>query len=118
MRALFILIAHLLVILAKLARPGGLRAVVAESLAVKTPVAHHEACAAPCSESEIMGSTGAGIVCAFRVIQTLEQDGRDTENFHTAVLSPSPGEAQVFPALLIRPLFIAFNNEMFALFRA
>ncbi len=35
MRAPFILIAHLLVILAKLARPGGLRAVVAESLAVK-----------------------------------------------------------------------------------
>ncbi len=35
MRALFILIAHLLVIVAKLARPGGLRAVAAESLAVK-----------------------------------------------------------------------------------
>jgi len=35
MRALFILIAHLLVILAKLARPGGLHAVAAESLAVR-----------------------------------------------------------------------------------
>jgi len=34
-RALFILIAHLLVTLAKLARPGGLGAVAAESLAVK-----------------------------------------------------------------------------------
>jgi len=32
---LFILIAHLLVALAKLARPGGLGAVAAESLAVK-----------------------------------------------------------------------------------
>ena len=35
MRELFILIAHLLTTLAKLARPGGLGAVAAESLAVK-----------------------------------------------------------------------------------
>jgi hypothetical protein len=35
MRLLFTLIAHLLVTLAKLARPGGLAAVAAESLAVK-----------------------------------------------------------------------------------
>jgi hypothetical protein len=35
MREVFILIAHLLVTLAKLARPGGLGAVAAESLAVK-----------------------------------------------------------------------------------
>ena len=35
MRAVFILIAHLLVTLAKLARPRGLGAVAAESLAVK-----------------------------------------------------------------------------------
>jgi hypothetical protein len=35
MRELLILIAHLLVTVAKLARPGGLRAVAAESLAVK-----------------------------------------------------------------------------------
>jgi hypothetical protein len=36
------LIAHLLVTLARLAKPGGLGAVVAESLAVKTPAAHWE----------------------------------------------------------------------------
>jgi len=35
MRLLFILIAHLLVTLARLTRPGGVRAVAAESLAVK-----------------------------------------------------------------------------------
>jgi hypothetical protein len=35
MRLLFILIAHLLVTLARLARPGGVRTVAAESLAVK-----------------------------------------------------------------------------------
>jgi len=35
MRLLFTLIAHLLVTLAKLARPGGLGVVAAESLAVK-----------------------------------------------------------------------------------
>ncbi len=46
-----------------------------------------------------MGSAGAGIVCVFRVTRTLEQDGRDSEGFHAAVLSPRPGEAQVSPAL-------------------
>jgi hypothetical protein len=35
MRLLFTLVAHLLIILARLAGPGGVRAVVAESLAVK-----------------------------------------------------------------------------------
>ncbi len=35
MRLLFILLAHLLITLARLARPGGFRAVAAESLAVK-----------------------------------------------------------------------------------
>jgi len=35
MSLLFILIAHLLVTLARLARPGGVRAIAAESLAVK-----------------------------------------------------------------------------------
>ena len=35
MRLLFILLAHLLVTLARLARPGGIRAVAAESLAIK-----------------------------------------------------------------------------------
>ena len=35
MRLLFILFLHLLVTLARLARPGGIRAVAAESLAVK-----------------------------------------------------------------------------------
>jgi hypothetical protein len=42
MRLLFILIAHLLVTLARLTRPGGVRAVAAESLAVK------HLCAANC----------------------------------------------------------------------
>ena len=35
MRLLFILVVHLLVTLARLARPGGFRAVAAESLAIK-----------------------------------------------------------------------------------
>ena len=65
----------------------------------QTPVAYHEAFAATCSESDVMGSADSGILCAFRVTRTLEQDGRDTEGFHTSVLSPSPGEAQVLSPL-------------------
>ena len=38
MKLLFVLVAHLLVTIARLARPGGVRAVAAESLAVKHEV--------------------------------------------------------------------------------
>jgi hypothetical protein len=55
---LFILFSHLLVTLARLARPGGARAVVAETLAVQTPVADHEAFAASESEADPMGVSG------------------------------------------------------------
>jgi len=49
MRELFILISHPLVTLAKLAKPGGLGTVAAESLAVKHQFADHETRATPCS---------------------------------------------------------------------
>jgi hypothetical protein len=98
MSLLFSLIAHLLVTLARLAKPGGLGAVVAESLAVK-PAAHPEACAAARALPDFMGSAGAGGLHAFGVTQTPEQDGCDTEAFHLAVLPPRPGDAQVSPAL-------------------
>ena len=94
MRELFILIAHLLVTLAKLGTRGGLGA-GGRITGGQTPAAHHEACAASCAESDLMGSAGAGSLCAFGVTQTPKQDGCDTEAFHPAVLSPRPGEAQV-----------------------
>ena len=98
MSLLFSLIAHLLVTLARLAKPGGLGAVVAESLAVK-PAAHPEACAAARALPDFMGSAGAGGLHAFGVTQTPEQDGCYTEAFHPSVLSPRSGEAQVSRAL-------------------
>jgi hypothetical protein len=97
MRELFILIAHLLVTLAKLARPGGLGAVAAESLTVKHQLLIMKR--AQRSETDLMGSAGTGSVCAFRVTQTPEQDGCDTEGSHASVLSSRPGEAQVSSAL-------------------
>src|SRR5712675_3365018 len=57
---LFSLIAHLLVTLAKLARPGGLRAVAAESLAVKQQLLIMKRAPPPYSESDLLGSAGAG----------------------------------------------------------
>ena len=98
MSLLFSLIAHLLVTLARLAKPGGLGAVVAVA-GGQTPAAHPEACAAACAVPDFMGSAGAGGLHAFGVTQTPEQDGCDTEAFHLAVLPPRPGEAQVSPAL-------------------
>jgi len=65
----------------------------------QTLVAHHEACTAPYSESDLLGSTGAGSLCAFGVTHAAQQDGCDTEAFHFSALSPRPGDAQVQPAL-------------------
>lgn len=56
------LVVHLLVTLARLTGSGGLSAVAAESLAVK-----YQTCAAPCTESDPVGSAGAGSLCALRV---------------------------------------------------
>src|SRR5260370_20889060 len=98
MRELFILIAHLLVTLAKL---GG-RAVLAQwrrNHCGQTPVAHNEACAASCSESNLMGSAGVGCLCAFGFTQTPEQDGRDTQDLHAFAPSPSFSEPPIPSAL-------------------
>jgi len=65
MRELFSLIAHLLVTLAKLARSGGLGAVAAESLAVKQQLLIMKRVRRPCSETDLMGSAGAGPLRAF-----------------------------------------------------
>ena len=62
-------------------------------------VAHNEECAASCSESNLMGSAGAGSLCAFRFTQTPEQDDRDTEDLHAFAPSPCFGEAQIPSAL-------------------
>ena len=98
MRELFILIAHLLVTLAKLGTRGGLGAVAAESLAVK-----HQLLIMKRAQRRAPNLTSwigcAGSLCAFGVTQTPEQDGCDTEAFHPSVLSPRLGEAQVSPAL-------------------
>jgi len=96
MSLLFNLIAHLLVTLARLAKPGGLGAVVAESLAVKHQllILRRARRRAPYLTSWDRMALG---VCTLLV--SPEQDGCDTEAFHLAVLPPRPGEAQVSLAL-------------------
>ena len=102
MGQLFILIAHLLMTLAKLARPGGLGAVAGRIAGGQTPVARHEACPAACAESELMGSAGAGSLCAFGVTPTLEQDGTArgslrTEGDGLLWQENQPEQARYFP---------------------
>ena len=53
----------------------------------QTSAAHHEACAAPSAEVDRVGSAGAGMVCAFGVAQTPEQDSCDTEAFHSSAVA-------------------------------
>jgi hypothetical protein len=99
MRELFILIAHLLVTLAKLGTPGCLAAVAAESLAVKHQllIMKRAQRRAPNLTSWDRLVLGGCVLLVFT--QTREQDGCDTEAFHPSVLSPRSGEAQVSPAL-------------------
>ena len=63
MRLLFILFLHLLVTLARLARPGGIRAVAAESLAVKHQLLIMKR-SAPGSESDPVGSGDSRLLYA------------------------------------------------------
>jgi hypothetical protein len=91
MRELFILIALLLVTLAKLAKPGGLGTVAAESLAVKHQLlimkrAQRRAPKLTAWDRLMLG------VCAFFVAP---QASGDPAAFHPAGLSSRPGAAQV-----------------------
>ena len=99
MLELFILIAHLLVTLAKLDTRGGLGAVAAESLAIKHQLLIMKRAQRRAPNLTSWDRLVLGVLCAFGVTQTPEQDGCDTEAFHPSVLSPRSGEAQVSPAL-------------------
>jgi hypothetical protein len=99
MSLLFTLIAHFLVTLARLARPGGLGAVAAESLAVKHQLLILERVRRRAPNLTSWDRLALGSLPVFGVTQTPEQDGCDIETFHPSVLSSRPGEAQVSPAL-------------------
>jgi hypothetical protein len=98
MREVFILIAHLLVTLVRLARPRGLGAVAAESLAVKHQLlimqrAQRRAPKLTPWDRLVLG------VCAFFVSPKRIRNGCDTETLYASLLSPRSREAQVSPAL-------------------
>ena len=65
MNLLFPLLGHLLVTLARLARPGGVRSVVVESLAVKHQLLIMKRSAATLPQSALVGSAAAWILHAF-----------------------------------------------------
>ena len=64
---LLILAVHLLATIAKLVRPGGVRAVVAESLVAKAPVAHQQPRTTTGTESEFVRSLPPGSWITVRV---------------------------------------------------
>jgi hypothetical protein len=57
---LLILAVHLLVTIAKLVRPGGVRAVVSRILGAEAPVTHQQSRTAPGTESEFVRSLPLG----------------------------------------------------------
>ena len=87
MREIFILTAHLLVTLAKLARPGGLRTVAAESLAVKHQLLIMKRSRQRAPNLTSWDRADARVLCAFRVARTLEQDGRSWNVLIWSILS-------------------------------
>ena len=92
MRELFMVIAHLLVTLANLSRPGGVRAVAAESLAVKHQLLIMKRSRKRAPNLTPWDRLGLGLCALYCVTRASPKDGRDSEHFHAAVLSPSPGE--------------------------
>jgi len=93
------LIAHLLVTLVRLARPRGLGAVAAESLAVKHQLLIMKRAQRRAPKLTSWDRLALGVCALFVSPKRLEQDGRDTEGLHASVLSPRLGEAQVSLAL-------------------
>jgi hypothetical protein len=73
MRLLFPLLGHLLVTLARLASPGGVRAVVAESLAVKHQLLAMKRSQRRPPQSDLMGSADAWILHAFGAIEAVRK---------------------------------------------
>ena len=69
MKLLFPLLGHLLVTLARLARRGGVRSVVAEIARRQASTADHEAFAATLPQSARLGSAAAWILHAFGLAQ-------------------------------------------------
>ena len=99
MRELFILIAHLLVTLAKLARPGGLGAVAAESLAVKHQLLIMKRAQRRAPNLTSWDRLVLGVCALFVSPKRLSKMAVILKASTLAVLSPRPGEAQVSPAL-------------------
>ena len=69
MSLLFPLLGHLLVTLARLARRGGVRSVVAEIARRQASAADHETFAAADSQSDLVEPAAAGILHAFGLAQ-------------------------------------------------
>jgi hypothetical protein len=99
MRELVILIAHLLATLAKLAKPGGVGAVAAESLAVKHQLLILKRTQRRAPMLTASDRLGARSLCPFRCAETAAQAGRDPAVFNLAELSSRIGAVQVSAAL-------------------
>src|SRR5208282_4617427 len=69
-----------------------------------TPVADHEALAAPESESDRVGSSDSWILYAAGVAQTLGQNLRDPEDLDPPAPSSSFGQAQISSALQLQTM--------------
>ena len=99
MRELFILITHLLTTVAKLARPGGLGKVAAESVALKHQLLIMKRGRRRAPMLSPWDRLLLGILYPLGVAQTPEQDRRNTKAVHAFAFSPGLGEAQVSAAL-------------------
>src|SRR5215469_13812195 len=95
MKLLFVLVAHLLVTLARLARPGGVCAVAAESLAVKHQLLIMKRSQRRSPNLTAWDRLSPGLLYAVGFAQSLGQDCRGREKLDSAAASPSFGQAKV-----------------------
>ena len=95
MKMLFLMLGHLVVTLARLASPGGLRSVVAESLAVKHQLLIMRRSQRRAPQSDLVGSANAWILYAFGLAEARPQNVRNNQAFDFAAFSPCFGEVQI-----------------------
>jgi len=99
MRELFILVAHLLTTLTKLMRPGGARAVAAESLMLKHQMLILNRCRKRAPKLTPWDRLLLGLGACLLNPKRIREDRGGREDQHGAQMPSSPHEAEVSPSL-------------------
>ena len=103
MRDLIILLVHAVATLMRVARPGGVRAVVAESILAKHQLLIHSRSRRPRSESPYPGSNRRGLVFTVDSAVEASSGGDRVQDVEVLEFSSSDGAMQISVTVLSEP---------------